>query len=117
MGNDIGKRIADKRRFIGMTQEELAKKIGYTSKTTIAKIESGVNDIPQSKIVLLAKVLGTTPAVLMGWEDEEKLNNAIASVVVRLRTDAQFQAIIEKVQSLDEAKLSLIEQLLTTITN
>ena len=68
----IGKNISRIRRDLGMTQEELAKKMGYKSKSTINKIELGVNDIPQSKIVQFAQVLGTTPAELMGWKEEDK---------------------------------------------
>jgi transcriptional regulator with XRE-family HTH domain len=67
----IGKRIKARREELGMTQEELAKKLGYKSKTTIAKIELGVNDIVQSKVVEFAKALNTTISYLMGWEDEE----------------------------------------------
>lgn len=63
----IGKRIKIKREEIGFTQEELAKKLGYKNKSTIAKIESGINDIVQSKVVAFAKALNTTEAYLMGW--------------------------------------------------
>ena len=68
----VGERIFAARRQLGWTQEELARRMGYKSKSTINKIEMGINDIPQSKIVIFAKVLGTTPAYLMGWEDAEK---------------------------------------------
>lgn len=60
------------RKNLGMTQEDLARMMGYKSKSTINKIELGINDIPQSKIVQFAEVLGTTPADLMGWNEEEK---------------------------------------------
>lgn len=71
----IGKNISRIRRDLGMTQEELAKKMGYKSKSTINKIELGVNDIPQSKIVQFAQVLGTTPAELMGWKEDDKTDS------------------------------------------
>ena len=64
---EIGKRIRSRREQLGMTQEELASRLGYKSKTTIAKIENGTNDIVQSKVTESAKVLDTTPAYLMGW--------------------------------------------------
>jgi transcriptional regulator with XRE-family HTH domain len=57
---------------LGLTQEDLAKMMGYKSKSTINKIELGINDIPQSKIVQFAEVLGTTPAELMGWKEDDK---------------------------------------------
>jgi transcriptional regulator with XRE-family HTH domain len=63
------------RKSLGWTQEELAYRMGYKSKSTINKIELGINDIPQSKIVKFADVLGTTPAHLMGWDDEVEEKN------------------------------------------
>jgi transcriptional regulator with XRE-family HTH domain len=68
----VGERILIMRKHLGLTQEELAKRMGYKSKSTINKIEMGINDIPQSKIVMFAKALGTTPAYLMGWNDVPK---------------------------------------------
>ena len=62
--------IKNRRIELGMSQEELAEKMGYTSRSTIAKIESGKNDIPQSKIQAFAKALKTTPSILMGWESD-----------------------------------------------
>ena len=67
----VGNNILLLRRQLGWSQEELAKKMGYKTKSSINKIELGINDIPQSKIVKFAEVLGTTPAYLMGWSDNE----------------------------------------------
>lgn len=66
---EIGKRIKQKREELGITQEELAKKLGYKSKTTIAKIENGTNDIVQSKVADFARALHTSAAYLMGLTD------------------------------------------------
>lgn len=68
----IGNNILLLRKQLGWSQEELAKRMGYKTKSSINKIELGKNDIPQSKIVQFADVLGTTPAFLMGWHDNEK---------------------------------------------
>ncbi len=68
---DIGKRIKEKREQQGITQKELASKLGYKNKSTIAKIEAGANDIVQSKVVEFAKALNTSVAFLMGWSDEQ----------------------------------------------
>lgn len=66
----IGSRIREFRERLGLTQEELASMLGYKSKSSINKIETGINDITQSKVVAFAKALETTPAALMGWEDD-----------------------------------------------
>ena len=111
---DIGKNIANRRIELGLTQEELAKKMGYKSKTSINKIEKGVNDIPQTKIVKFAEVLRTTPAYLMGWEKVEKKNNAIADIVARMRMDEDFLSLVVSLCKMDAEKIAVFKQLLST---
>ena len=67
----VGYRILQRRKELDLTQEELAKRMGYKSRSTINKIEMGINDIPQSKIIQFAEVLATTPAHLMGWDEDD----------------------------------------------
>ena len=62
--------IKSLRKENGWSQEELAKRMGYTDRSSIAKIESGKVDLSQSKIVEFAKVFDVEPGDLMGWEDE-----------------------------------------------
>lgn len=64
------KNIKNRRKELGMTQSELAKKLGYTDKSMISKIENGSIDLPQSKIIAFANALDISPSDLMGWEDE-----------------------------------------------
>lgn len=65
---ELYERIKKRREELGMSQDELAQKLGYKSRSTIAKIEKGENDITQSKIVAFAQALQTTPGELMGWD-------------------------------------------------
>lgn len=65
---DIGARIKKRREELGMSQEELAKMVGYKSRSSVNKIEIDGRGLPQNKIVMFAKALETTPADLMGWE-------------------------------------------------
>lgn len=69
---DIVKRIKYKREELGMTQDELAIKVGYRSSSSINKIEIDGRSFPQSRIEAFASALKTTPSWLMGWEDENK---------------------------------------------
>ena len=66
---NIGDRIRNRRLELNMTQDELAKKLGYKTRGSVTKIESGYQNLTQPKIVAMAKALDTTPAYLMGWED------------------------------------------------
>lgn len=67
----IGDRIRILREAKGMTQEELATIVGYKSRSTIAKIESGERDPYLTKVAAIAKALDVSPIFLIGWEDED----------------------------------------------
>lgn len=62
--------IRNERKKAGLTQEELAKKLGV-QKSAIAKYESGrVENVKRSSIQKMAEIFGCDPAYLMGFRDE-----------------------------------------------
>lgn len=67
----LGDRIRLRREELRMSQEELATRLGYKSRSTIAKIESGENDLTQSKIVAFAEALNTTARWLLDYDDSD----------------------------------------------
>lgn len=68
---EVYKNIKKRRLELGMTQKELARLAGYENRSSIARIERGDHDLPQSKVIDIAKALKTTPSYLYGWEEEE----------------------------------------------
>lgn len=110
----IGENIRKRRKELGITQEELAERMGYKSKSSINKIEVGANDLPQRKILAFANALNTSPAALMGWVEEEgsQKNTMIAQLLGRMRRDDRFYNMVRKLALLDEAQTGSIEQLL-----
>lgn len=64
------KRLREER---GLSQEVLAEKVGYSDRSSIAKIEAGKVDLSQSKIAAFAAVLNVTPAQLMGLTDASSI--------------------------------------------
>lgn len=96
----IGQRIKQRRIELGMTQEELAHKMGYASKTTINKIENGINDVTQSKIIAFSKALETSVAYLMGWDDN--LNKDTAILTVDLLSDQDAMNAMKKILELSK---------------
>lgn len=68
---NYGIRIRNRRIELGMSQQELADRLGYTDRSTIAKIETGKNDISLNKFKELADALQIAPAKLLGWEDDD----------------------------------------------
>lgn len=67
----IGERIKERRTALGLTLQDLSDKAGV-SRQTIFRYENGdIKNIPSDKIELIATALETTPAFLMGWDEEE----------------------------------------------
>ena len=55
--SELARRVRERRAALGLSQEELADRMGYRSKSSITKLEKGVNDLPQSKLEELAAAL------------------------------------------------------------
>lgn len=83
--NSLSKNIKNRREELNLTQRDLAKLIGYKSHTTIAKIESGTNDVSYSNIIAFAKILDTTPNALMGLPDEINVSTSTSSEIIKTR--------------------------------
>ena len=66
--SELSTRLRLRREELGLSQEQLAQRMGYRSKSSITKLEKGINDIPQSKLEELADALETTPAYLLGLD-------------------------------------------------
>ena len=60
-----GENIRKRRLELRMSQQELADAMGYKTRSTIAKIESGENDVTQSKLRRFAQVMDTTVEYLL----------------------------------------------------
>lgn len=67
-------RIRERRIELGMTQDDLAKAVGYKDRSMITKIEAGSVDLSQTKVAKFAEVLNVTDAYLMGWEEKAVLD-------------------------------------------
>lgn len=76
----IGDRIRFRREELGLSQDELAQKLGYKSRSSINKIEKGQNDIPQSKVRDFAIALDTTAEYLLGLDKKENTKADIPQV-------------------------------------
>lgn len=109
---DLYKNIRERRKELNMSQDELARKVGYTSRSTIARIENGEIDISRSKILAFADALRTTPAELMGWSDEEGFfdeTDHAHDLAVKLSDDPELLAIVERAESDSDYKERLLQ--------
>lgn len=64
----IGDRIRKRREELGLTQEELAKKLGYASRSSVNKVEKS-RELSNKKVQLYADALKCSHGYLNGWDD------------------------------------------------
>ena len=115
----IGDRIKERREYLKMSQDDLAKKLGYKSRSSINKIERDASGLPQSKIVAIANALNTTPAYIMGWESDKpetsKKIDAATDVLIRMETDKQYSELVLTLYKMDDDKLLAVKAMLDSL--
>lgn len=72
--DSTGERVKKRRKELNLTQEELAKKMGYQNRSSINNIEAGGRQISQKIVEKLADALDVSPAYLMCWTDDDGLD-------------------------------------------
>lgn len=93
-------RIKVLRNNMGYSQEQLALKVGYADKTSIAKIEAGKVDLSQSKIIAFAKALNTTTAFLMDGNENPTDSSQIKGVIIPVLGSVAAGIPIEMVENI-----------------
>lgn len=94
----VGDRIKKRRESMGMSQTDLATKIG-SAKQTLYKYENNIiTNIPSDKIESISKALEVSPAYLMGWEAPKKDS---ATLLADIAGDPKLLSYIEKINDMN----------------
>lgn len=88
-------RIKQLREAAGMSQQELAEKVGYKTASAVNKIELGLRDLNQTKIVKFAQALNTTTGYLMSGETEKLKKGVKIPVLGYVRAGIPISAVEE----------------------
>lgn len=109
----IGERIRDLRKQKGMTQDELAKAVGYKSRVSINKIEleRDGRSVKLSKVKNFATALDTSVDYLMGWTDNPEKNDFDARAENYIKYKNKYMKEVEQILSKDLiAKLASLDE-------
>lgn len=106
----LGLRIKSRREYLGMSQVELARKLGYKTNSSITKIEGGLVDIPAYKVADFAKALDMEVAELLeGLIDQkyEHLAENFANEVLKVepKTDNYLRPIMGLLIKMNDEQL------------
>ena len=113
---NIGERIKLKRNEKGWSQRELAAKMGYSNHSTVGKVETGKVDLPQSKVVQFAEVLGVSVAYLMGWEEEIRKDPVgTAELHFEILMDNDFTEMFPDFKMLDGQQRKIVKDLVHSL--
>lgn len=89
----ISDRIKIRREELGITQDELASKLGLKDKSSISQIENMGDDVTMKNVIRIATALSTTPRYLMGYEEapvEETQYTTLNQIYHVLKRDKEF---------------------------
>lgn len=114
----VGKRIKDRRKALGMTADELGRRLGK-DRSTIYRYEKGdIENLPLDILEPIATVLQTTPQFLMGWEEVQKKNDVLSDIILKMNEDAELLSMMETLSKLGfeqrEAVKSVLNAFATT---
>lgn len=71
---DVGKRIKDRRKELGLSAERVAEIMGVSPSTVYRYESQEIKGMSIEKIKPIAKALQTTPGYLMGWSEDPAVN-------------------------------------------
>lgn len=100
----IGERVKNRRLELGLTQIELAKRMGYESKAAICKVERGDDNITLDRVSKFATALNVEPGYLMGWNEEAEPTKENAVTLASIMKDKTLLNYIKKIMSLPAKK-------------
>lgn len=116
---EVGERIRQRREQLGMTQDELARLVGYTSRSSVAKIEANANGMVQSKLIAFAKALKTTPSYLLGCdaidEEKEKKNDILSDIILQATVDNELLELIQLLSQVPLEQREAVKSILSAL--
>lgn len=109
-----GERIKERRKELGLSQRELAARLGYTDHTTVTRIEGGKVELTHSRLIQFANVLGVSAIYLMGMDDEPEDLGALAAEVL---SNAKMLQLMKNVRKLSGADFETVCTLVDSLAN
>lgn len=107
MDLNIGLRIRKRREELNLTQDELAKKLGYANRSSVNKVENS-REISMKKISAYANALDTTVADLMGWEDKSNIIETAKTDIMLSNMEEKLKEYALKMAKLPKEKQDLV---------
>ena len=96
----FGQRFKYLRQRAGLSQKEVAEKLGYTTHSSIFKIEAGKQELPITMVPAICKALSCTPFELLGLRPEGD---------ILIQTEPGIETLIERINKLPASQRHQLE--------
>ena len=113
----LGNNIRMYREQKGLSKEELANRCGWTTnnaRSTISKIESGVNDVPTSKVKVIAEQLGVSVCDLMNSSANVQTKDKIRKLIEQCYGKEVYEA-LSSLLDLDASDQKVIKTMIDSM--
>lgn len=110
MNSNIGENIRRMRKKRGLSQTQLAIKLGYKSKSSIAKIETGNGDVPRNKLPQFAEALNCSISYLTGWDELKTFDD-------EHREKTPYDILCDKISSLSPSDMENVSDYIDFVIN
>lgn len=117
----VNELIANRRKELGLTLEEVADKVGV-SKSTVKKWESGyIKNMRRDNMALLADALHISPLDLLGPDEDPKptddnrgyyVDPEVAALAEELRTDPDRRILFDATKDLSKDDIDIVLNLI-----
>lgn len=101
--NETRRRIMERRLELNLSQLELAKRLGYTSRSSVSRVERGTLPLSKQSIAKWAVVLQTTPEYLLHLTD-----SVDGTVVVKTSYDSDLENLVKLYSKMNEKERKLL---------
>lgn len=114
--SSISTRLKEAMERAGVRQADLVRATGL-DRGAISSYLSGKYEPKQKAIYKIAKALNVSEAWLLGYDvpiyrtDEQKKNDQLAKLIVKLRSDEDFYTTVEAIASLSEKQFKSVKDL------
>ena len=103
-------RIKNRRIELGLTQLEVAKRLGLTSKAAVSKVEGQGDNVTLKNVEKFAKALDCSIPYLMGWDDDN-------TIEMEKQRSERLDKFVELYSQLNESDQNLIDGMLKSLSS
>lgn len=113
----IGERIRDRRKELGLSQKELAEKMGFKTPSSICKAETIKNNPTMDSVREFAKALNTTPEYLLGWKEADTAKKESAELAAMVTVNRDLQHVVRTYLKLSDKDRQAVSALMDSLSD